>query len=192
MADDVAITAGSGTTVATDDVDGRHFQRVKVVWGADGVANDANATTPLPVQTTQKLGAYGTFTSVLTTELNALANAATSTASSAFDNSTTRYPLFDIRLDLAEQGSARSAGATVAVYMICRTDGTNYDRASASTAELVAVFPLDAATTATKATRRGCSLPPENVEFFAVNSTGQAFAANSSIISIRPYYLAFT
>lgn len=31
MADNVAITAGSGTTVATDDVSGVHFQRVKLV-----------------------------------------------------------------------------------------------------------------------------------------------------------------
>lgn len=33
MADNVAITAGSGTSVATDDVAGVHFQRVKLVDG---------------------------------------------------------------------------------------------------------------------------------------------------------------
>lgn len=33
MADNVAITAGSGTTVATDDVSGVHYQRVKLVDG---------------------------------------------------------------------------------------------------------------------------------------------------------------
>jgi hypothetical protein len=33
MADNVAITAGSGTTIATDDVSGTHFQRVKLVDG---------------------------------------------------------------------------------------------------------------------------------------------------------------
>jgi hypothetical protein len=48
MADDVSITAGSGTTVATDEVGGRHFQRVKATWGADGTANDVSATNPLP------------------------------------------------------------------------------------------------------------------------------------------------
>lgn len=33
MADNVAITAGSGTTVATDDVSGAHYQRVKLAVG---------------------------------------------------------------------------------------------------------------------------------------------------------------
>lgn len=48
MADNVAITAGAGTSIATDDISSVHYQRVKVTHGADGTANDANATTPLP------------------------------------------------------------------------------------------------------------------------------------------------
>lgn len=51
MADNVAITAGSGTTIAADDVgSGVLHQRVKVTHGADGTGTDASATTPLPVQ----------------------------------------------------------------------------------------------------------------------------------------------
>lgn len=38
MADNVAITAGSGTSVATDDVAGAHYQRVKLDAGGDGAA----------------------------------------------------------------------------------------------------------------------------------------------------------
>lgn len=52
MADNVAITAGSGTTIATDDVGGGvQVQRVKVTWGPDGTANDADAASgkALPV-----------------------------------------------------------------------------------------------------------------------------------------------
>lgn len=49
MADNVAITAGSGTSIASDDIGGVQYQRVKVSWGADGSANDASATNPLPV-----------------------------------------------------------------------------------------------------------------------------------------------
>lgn len=52
MADNVAITAGSGTNIAADDISSVFYQRVKVTWGADGTANDANATTPLPIQDT--------------------------------------------------------------------------------------------------------------------------------------------
>jgi hypothetical protein len=40
MADNVAITAGSGTTVAADDVGGVLHQRVKISIGADGTAAD--------------------------------------------------------------------------------------------------------------------------------------------------------
>jgi hypothetical protein len=42
MADNIAITAGSGTTVATDDVSGVHYQRVKLV---NGTLDDATAIT---------------------------------------------------------------------------------------------------------------------------------------------------
>jgi hypothetical protein len=36
MTDNVPITAGVGTNVATDDVSGAHYQRVKLVDGTDG------------------------------------------------------------------------------------------------------------------------------------------------------------
>lgn len=52
MVDNVAITAGTGTTIAADDVGGALHQRVKVTWGPDGTGNDADTATgkPLPVQ----------------------------------------------------------------------------------------------------------------------------------------------
>jgi hypothetical protein len=43
MADNVAITAGSGTTVAADDISSVYYQRVKLSLGADGAAVDAVA-----------------------------------------------------------------------------------------------------------------------------------------------------
>jgi hypothetical protein len=61
LADNVAITAGSGTTVASDDVgSGVQQQRVKITWGVDGTGNDVNATTPLPVELVPK-GTAGTL-----------------------------------------------------------------------------------------------------------------------------------
>ena len=45
MADNVAITAGAGTTIATDDVGGGvQVQRIKNTWGPDGTATDADKT----------------------------------------------------------------------------------------------------------------------------------------------------
>jgi|688.fasta_scaffold1812438_1 hypothetical protein len=49
MPDNVAITAGSGTVIATDDIGGVNYQRVKPAWGADGTAVDVSTAAPLPV-----------------------------------------------------------------------------------------------------------------------------------------------
>jgi len=49
MADNIAITPGTGATVAADDVGGLLFQRIKPTFGADGTATDVSSTNPLPV-----------------------------------------------------------------------------------------------------------------------------------------------
>lgn len=68
MADNVAITAGSGTSIATDDISSVHYQRVKNVWGADGTATDVSAATPMPVVAGQsQLWVEGTFPGTSTT-----------------------------------------------------------------------------------------------------------------------------
>ena len=58
MADNVAITAGSGTTIAADDVAGVLHQRVKTTWGPDGTANDTDVATgkPFPIQVRSATG----------------------------------------------------------------------------------------------------------------------------------------
>lgn len=49
MADNLAYTPGSGATVASDEIGGVHYQRIKNAYGADGVATDVSATNPMPV-----------------------------------------------------------------------------------------------------------------------------------------------
>jgi hypothetical protein len=58
MADNVPITAGSGTDVATDDVSGVHFQRVKLVDGTldSSAAIPGDATNGLDVDVTRVQG----------------------------------------------------------------------------------------------------------------------------------------
>jgi len=51
MADNVAITAGSGTSIAADDISSVFYQRVKISHGADGSATDTSSAAPLPVGT---------------------------------------------------------------------------------------------------------------------------------------------
>jgi hypothetical protein len=49
MADNVAITPGSGATIAADDISGVLVQRVKIQTGADGSATDVSTSNPVPV-----------------------------------------------------------------------------------------------------------------------------------------------
>lgn len=49
MSDDVTLNPGvGGSVIATDEIAGKHYQRVKPVHGVDGVAIDVSATNPLP------------------------------------------------------------------------------------------------------------------------------------------------
>lgn len=49
MADNLGYTPGSGATVATDDVGGVHYQKMKLAFGANDSATDVSATNPFPV-----------------------------------------------------------------------------------------------------------------------------------------------
>lgn len=137
--------------------------------------------------TTKHKSYTASIASALTTELNSLGNGSASSASSAIDNTTNLDLYHDLTLTVAAQGSARSAGATVSVYMTMALDGTNYDDTNATTAELVAVFSLDAATTARQATRRDIPVPPGLFKYFVLNSTGQAFAVSGSLLEFRAH-----
>jgi hypothetical protein len=57
VADNVAITPGSGATVAADEISSVLYQRVKISEGADGSATDVSSANPLPVR-----GAWTTLT----------------------------------------------------------------------------------------------------------------------------------
>jgi len=67
LADNVAITAGSGTTIATDDIgSGVQVQRVKPVWGADGTGTDTQISQPLPTQATIETGQMSILGTIVT------------------------------------------------------------------------------------------------------------------------------
>jgi len=50
MADNVTVDEGADKAIAADDVGSVWYQRVKVSFGADGSAADANAANPFPVR----------------------------------------------------------------------------------------------------------------------------------------------
>lgn len=62
MADNIAVTPGSGATIGADDIGGGVLaQRVKPVWGPDGTGNDVDVASgkPLPVQIRNSAGTEG-------------------------------------------------------------------------------------------------------------------------------------
>jgi len=138
------------------------------------------------VAVTQHQAYSASIASVLTTELNSIANAAVSAASAAIDNTTALDLFDDLTLTLATQ-SARSAGATVTVLMVQALDGTNYDDAQVTCGQMVAVFSLDAATTARQVSARDVPIPPGLFKYFVLNNTGQAFAASGNLLERRPH-----
>lgn len=128
-----------------------------------------------------------TVANALTTEMNSLANNANTAASGTIDNTSNLDLYHDLTLSIAAQGTARSAGASVIVYLTMALDGTNFDAVNETTAEVVAVFPLDAATTARQITRRDIPIPPGLFKYFVRNATGQAFASSGNILEYRAH-----
>ena len=64
MADGVDITAGSGTTIATDDISGDHYQLVKLTLGAlNSDDGPVSSTNPMP---TKIRGTMATVTATVT------------------------------------------------------------------------------------------------------------------------------
>lgn len=65
MADNIVLNPGSGgSTLASDDVGGVQYQRVKPAYGADGSATDVTSTTPLPVQPAKSASSTNTQVSL--------------------------------------------------------------------------------------------------------------------------------
>lgn len=134
--------------------------------------------------TTHK-GYTAAIASALTTELNSLATAANTAASSAIDNTSTLDLFMDLELVIATMGTTRSAGARVEVYIVRAVDGTNYDDVHQETADLIAVFPLDAAVTARRQSRVDIPIAPGMFKLFARNVTGQTLAASGNTLKAR-------
>jgi hypothetical protein len=128
-----------------------------------------------------------TIASYLTTQLNSLANNAFSSSGATIDNLTDLYLYINLELVLAAQGTARSSGAYVEVWMERTLDGTNYeDRANAAfTQALLTAFQLDAATTARRLVLTNVVIPPVPFRLYVRNLTGQAFAASGNTLRYR-------
>lgn len=93
MADNIQVTQGTGTVMATDDIGSVQYPRVKVSWGVDGAAVDASATNPFPVVATQS-GTWNitNVTGTVSLPTGAATSAAQTTGNTSLASIDTKFP----------------------------------------------------------------------------------------------------
>lgn len=134
----------------------------------------------------------GTVQTVLSTELNSLANNAL-TLGAAITPTSAGYLLAAVEL-VATFGSAPTANTGVSLWFLTDPDGTNYEDGGsgvtpARTPDVV--LPVRAVTTAQRVVRRDILLPPGTFKALILNDgTGAAMAASGNTVKIRPYTLS--
>jgi len=138
---------------------------------------------------------YATIASLLTTELNALADAGFSAASAAQGADGTGGPLYgDFELVLA---SLNPTVYTIAeLYLIRAADGTNYEDAPSATNPAsnayVGTFIGSDATAAARLVLPKVELPPGLWKAVIKNTAGVAMGATLNTLKVRPYNLLST
>jgi hypothetical protein len=137
---------------------------------------------------------YGTNATVLSTELNSLANNANALASSTYDNTPATgagdgFTMAQVEL-VCSFGTAPSAGTAISLWFLQRPDGTNTEDGSSSITPARApdaVLPVRAVT-ATQRVVVDVPLPVGVLIALARNEgTGQALASSANTIKVRPF-----
>ena len=140
------------------------------------------------------IGQWGDLSSpvsLLTTELNALADNAASAASSAIANQTNLDTYADIELVLAALSPA--APNYITLYILEAIDGTNYPSATAAVlrnqpSQILCTFPLDTtAGTAQRIVVRNVLLPPGSFKVVLDNHAGVALGATLNTVKMITY-----
>lgn len=138
-----------------------------------------------------KWNAPSATATVLTTELNSLANGSMTAASSAIANQTNLDIYVDIEVSLASLSP--TAGAYVALYIALAVDGTNYPAPAAadmrlSSTQLLCVIPIGTtAATAQRVAARSVVIPPGTFKIYLDNQTGAALNASSNTVKFNAY-----
>lgn len=138
-----------------------------------------------------KWNAPSATVSVLTTELNSLANNTMSAASSAIANQTNLDIYVDIEVSLASLSPG--AGSYVALYIALAVDGTNYPAPSGadmrlSSTQLLCVIPTGvAAATAQRIAVRNVVIPPGTFKIYLDNQTTVSLGASGSTVKFNAY-----
>jgi hypothetical protein len=136
---------------------------------------------------TVKWAGWTSRSTVLTTELNALANDGRSAAGTEIDNGTNKDRWGKLEMSVTF-GTAPSAGGYVELYAVTAPGGTNYDDGSDSVDpgahKLIDRIPVRATTNAQRLTGRVIPLEPAKTKFLLLNKSGQAFPATGSTVTL--------
>lgn len=138
-----------------------------------------------------KWNAPSAAVTVLSTELNSLANASITAASTAIANNTNLDMYVDIEVNLA--ALSPSALSFVGIYIMEAVDGTNYPAPSAADlrlagTQLLAIIPTgNTGSTAQRVVARNILIPPASFKIILDNQTGSALAASGNTVKILPY-----
>jgi hypothetical protein len=140
---------------------------------------------------TIKYNAPNAHEHILTTELNAIAEAAGAISAALSNDAAGELDLYmTATLYLDTMADARHAGANVALYVLPEVDA-HYSYGAANlqppAQNLVGVFAFDAAVTARYSTITGIPLPPTDFYLVIWNNTGHTFAATGNILDIERY-----
>ncbi len=131
------------------------------------------------------------LTTILSTELNSLANGSNSAASTAVDNSSNLDLYADFLLTVTF-GTAPSAGTTCDLYVMPSLDGTTYADGGSSVIPAknlyVGSFYVRNVTTAQVMALNNI-LIPQYFKLVIVNNTGQTMAASGNTLKYRTFSL---
>ena len=135
-------------------------------------------------------------TTLLTTELDALATANGSAASSAIDLTASGWQIGDLELFIASSSLAFTSSSYVDVYFLPSTDGTNYPKytsggswklASANyRVATIAIHPATLSSTSIYEGKTGVLIPNAKFKVVLVNNTGVTLPANSNTLKLYP------
>lgn len=140
-------------------------------------------------------GAYDTIATALSTGLNSLGNGNTA-ISSAIDFTAAgvdRKQYIDIEVYIASVDLSAQVNPAIYLWILARTDGTNYEDGTAGTPGTIparppdAIFPLRAVNAAQRVFQRMILTTPDNGEILVKNAAGAALASSGNTVKYYTY-----
>ena len=132
---------------------------------------------------------YGSWTTAISTDLNALADDGLA-ISSAIDNSTNKKLFVDIEVYLASVDLSTQTNPAIYIWLVARTDGTNFEDGGASIEPARmpdAIIPLREVNGAQRVFARMLMATPDQAKILVQNKTGATLAASGNTTKYNLY-----